>query len=120
MKPGAVFGIYDVTKYGKGELAYPVPWAENENSSFLASKDQYISDLESAGFKVEIINNRHDFAVEFFKEVRKKMANADGPPPLGIHVLMGKDAKVKVKNLTENLISGLVAPFEIIAQKPKN
>ena len=45
------------------------------------------------------------------------MASADGPPPLGIHILMGKDASTKMKNVAENIDAGRVAPVELIAEK---
>jgi SAM-dependent methyltransferase len=28
LRPGSLFGIYDVMQTGPGELAYPVPWAQ--------------------------------------------------------------------------------------------
>jgi ubiquinone/menaquinone biosynthesis C-methylase UbiE len=118
LKPGSVFGVYDVTKYSDGDCVFPLPWASDETTSFLATSDQYVQALESAGFIVESVVDRHEFAVEFFEAVKAKMADADGPPPLGIHVLMGADASTKVKNLTSNLLRGVVAPFEIIARKP--
>jgi ubiquinone/menaquinone biosynthesis C-methylase UbiE len=33
LRPGSVFGIYDVMRTGPGELAYPVPWAARDLSS---------------------------------------------------------------------------------------
>ncbi|NNE67440.1 MAG: class I SAM-dependent methyltransferase [Pyrinomonadaceae bacterium] len=117
IKPRGVLGIYDVTKYGAGEIMYPLPWAASAETSHLSSAGQYVKDLESAGFQVETVTDRHAFAVEFFEAVKAKMASAGGPPPLGIHVLMGSDAKTKVTNLTSNLINGLVAPFEFVARK---
>lgn len=117
LKPGATFGVYDITKYGKGEFAYPVPWATDEKTSFLETSEKYLEDLETAGFEILFVNDRYEFAVEFFKEVRAKIADSGGPPPLGIHVHMGQDAPAKISNLTENLINGLVSPFEIAAIK---
>jgi len=34
LRPGSLFGIYDVMKTGDGELTYPVPWATTAESSF--------------------------------------------------------------------------------------
>ena len=47
----------------------------------------------------------------------KKMANAEGPPPLGLHLLMGETRAKKMKNMVENISSYKVAPVEIIAEK---
>jgi hypothetical protein len=40
-----------------------------------------------------------------------------GPPPLGLHILMGPDAPVKVANMVENIQQGRAAPVEIIARR---
>lgn len=118
LKPGAVFGIYDVMKYGEGDIRFPVPWATDGSASFLATANGYVSELEAAGFTVEAVNDRHEFGVGFFKKVMERLKTAGGPPAFGLHLLMGSNAKEKVENLTANLIEGLVAPFEIIARKP--
>ena len=47
----------------------------------------------------------------------KKMANTEGPPPLGLHLLMGETREEKMKNMVENISSNRVAPVEIIAEK---
>ena len=118
LRPGSVFGIYDVVKYGKGEIRFPVPWATDASESFLATIDEYKKGLESAGFEVDSVTDRYEFGVEFFTSVRDKLRAAGGPPPLGIHLLMGSNAPEKVENITENLLAGLVAPADIIVRKP--
>lgn len=37
-----------------------------------------------------------------------------GPPPLGLHIVMGEDAALKIANLVDNLERGVVAPVELI------
>lgn len=118
LRPGSVFGIYDVTKYGETPVSYPVPWADEPSTSFLSSADEYATLLEAAGFSLESIEDRHDFAVSYFNMVMEKI-EAGGPPPVGIHLLMGETAREKLVNITANLNSGAVSPFEIIARKPE-
>ena len=38
LRPGSLFGIYDVMKTGDGELTYPVPWATTAASSFVVER----------------------------------------------------------------------------------
>ena len=38
-------------------------------------------------------------------------------PPLGLHILMGESAPVKIANMVENISAGKVAPIEMIAEK---
>ena len=37
LRPGDVFGIYDVMREGEGDLSFPVPWASSTETSFIDS-----------------------------------------------------------------------------------
>jgi ubiquinone/menaquinone biosynthesis C-methylase UbiE len=117
LRPGALFGIYDVMRIGEGELSYPVPWATTAASSAVVEPGQYRSALQAAGFAVIAERNRRDFALAFFEQLRAKTMAAGGPPPLGLHVLMGRNAPDKIQNMTQNISKGRIAPVELIARK---
>ena len=115
--PGGQLGIYDVMRTGDGEIVYPVPWAETGDTSFLASPGDYRAALGGAGLDLLAERNRRDWALEFFRTLRAKAASADGPPPLGIHIVMGESAGQKVGNMLECVTAGIIAPVQIIARK---
>ena len=117
IKPGGKFGIYDVMQIDDGNLQFPVPWAAEIKGSSVSSPAVYKSALENAGFIIIGERNRRDFALEFFAELQAKVVGAGGPPPLGLHILMGETAPVKVKNMIENISRKLIAPVELIAEK---
>jgi len=117
LRPGSLFGIYDVMRTGPGELAFPVPWAATADLSAVAEPERYKKALQSAGFAVTAERNRRDFALGFFADLRTKTAAAGGPPPLGLHVLMGKSTPEKVQNMIDNISKGRIAPVELIARK---
>jgi ubiquinone/menaquinone biosynthesis C-methylase UbiE len=117
LRPGSRFGIYDVMRTGPGDLAYPVPWAAMAELSAVAEPDEYRSALQAAGFAVTAERNRRDFALAFFTELRAKTAAAGGPPPLGLHLLMGSNTPDKVQNMIDNISAGCIAPVELIARK---
>jgi ubiquinone/menaquinone biosynthesis C-methylase UbiE len=114
LKPDGVFGIYDVMREGDGDLDFPVPWAATAESSFVSSASVYRQLLEAAGFAVRKERSRREFALEFFRQLRARTATADGPPPLGLHILMGTTTPQKVANMIDNLRRGLIAPTEIV------
>lgn len=118
LKPGGTFGIYDVMKVGEGDLQYPVPWAETPEANAIASPDGYKAALEGAGFSVGSERNRREFALAFFEDQRARLMAAGGPPPLGLHVLMGESRKEKVANMIANISAGVIAPVELIARRP--
>jgi ubiquinone/menaquinone biosynthesis C-methylase UbiE len=117
LRPGSLFGIYDVMRTGPGKLAFPVPWAATADLSAVAEPERYKKALQRAGFAVIAERNRRDFALGFFADLRAKTAAAGGPPPLGLHVLMGKSTPEKVQNMIDNISKGRIAPVEVIARK---
>lgn len=117
LRPGTTFGVYDVMQIEKGELLYPVPWATTSNESEVASPEQYKQALQEAGFTVTNERNRHKFAVSFFEQLRRNSSAASGPPPLGLHIIMGDNAATKVQNMIENVSAGYLAPVELIGVK---
>ena len=117
LRPGAVFGVYDVMQTNEGEFLYPVPWANEAILSHLSTPKAYKVALEKAGFTVSVVNSRHSTAIEFFARMRARAAAGAAPPPLGLHVLMRESSPLKVKNMIENLEAGLISPVEIIATR---
>jgi ubiquinone/menaquinone biosynthesis C-methylase UbiE len=117
LKTGSSFGVYDVMRQKDGELIYPVPWATENSTSKLSTPVQYKEALSDAGFEVSKENNRRDFALEFFRQIRVKTEANGDPLPLGLHILMQESTAEKIENMIDNIANGCIAPVEIIAQK---
>ncbi len=117
LRAGASFGVYDVMRNKDGELAYPVPWATDSSTSQLSTPQQYKQAMSDAGFEVFEVNDRRDFALEFFKQLRAKTEANGGPPPIGLHTLMQETTAEKIKNMIDNITKGYVSPVEVIANK---
>jgi ubiquinone/menaquinone biosynthesis C-methylase UbiE len=115
LRPRSIFGIYDVMREAEGELTFPVPWAATVEMSFVDRAGTYRRLLQSCGFAIEEERSRRDFAIGFFRKMREQVAQS-GPPPLGLHILMGPTAQQKVTNMIANLERGLIAPTEIICR----
>jgi ubiquinone/menaquinone biosynthesis C-methylase UbiE len=116
LKSGGLFAIYDVMRTSDEEIEFPVPWAASPSTSFLQTPEHYRQALADAGFEIKSERNRRDVGIEFFKAMRARIAES-GPPPLGLHILMGKDAPTKTANMLRNLEGGQIAPVEIIAAR---
>lgn len=110
---GGKFGVYDVMRVGLGEVVYPVPWAAASGISFLAEPQRYRALLAEAGLPVQAERDRRNFSIEFFRGIRARVAQ-DGPPALGLHIVMGPDAALKVANMIGSLERAVLAPTEMV------
>ncbi len=118
LKPGGMFALFDVMQDGGGgALAYPVPWSERAETSFVDHPLAYRSAAEGAGLSHVAQRERRAFTLEFFARVTSQIAKAGGPPPLGIHLLMGKTAGEKIANYVANVQARRIAPVEMIFRK---
>jgi SAM-dependent methyltransferase len=115
LKPGARFGVYDVMRMGEGDLPYPMPWAATPETSFVEPPETYRRLLGQAGFTIEAEHDRSDLARRLGREMRERAA-AQGPSPLGPHLLMGPAAPQRVANVMAALERGLIAPTEMVAR----
>lgn len=115
LRSAGIFAIYDVMRIGLGELLYPVPWAGKADESFVATVDDYRQALADEGFAIAAERERKQFALDFFARMRQRNEQF-GPQPLGLHLVMGETATLKVGNVVDGLRRGLIAPVEIIAR----
>lgn len=118
LRPGGRLGVYDIMQVADGDVAFPVPWATDAAMSFVASPTSYREALESAGFRVVGQRDNSAIALEFFDALRSRTAAAGGPPPLGLHLVMGPATTTKIANMVDAVSAGILAPVEIIAERP--
>lgn len=115
LKPGAPFLVYDVMKAGEAPLTYPVPWATTPETSHLVTPTEMRALLVGSGFKVEEVEDRTAFGIEFFRQ--RFAAAASSAPALGLHLLMGPDMRERFANMLQGLEAGAIAPIEMVARK---
>ena len=115
LKPGGVFAINDIMVTGEGEPGYPLPWAAVPDISFLNSPEEYAQRLTEAGFTVETTRDRRDAGIEFI-DSGPKPAPGESPSPLGMHLVLGRDGRMRMQNLLAAMKAGVLAPTEMIAR----
>jgi len=117
LRPGGRFALFDIMQMDDGPRVYPVPWAAGPDSCSIAPLSVYRGGLQAAGFEISSVRDRADIAEKFFKAMKKGMQANAGPPPIGLHLIMGAEAPVKVANMLANITEGHISPVEIIARK---
>lgn len=118
VRPGGRFGVYDVMRMCDDEHDFPVPWAGDPSISFVDTPAHNREALEAAGFVVTTERDRGSFAVGFFDALESRAAERGGPPPLGLHLIMGSAAPTKIANMIAAVRSGTIAPVEFVCEKP--
>jgi SAM-dependent methyltransferase len=115
LKPGGLFAIFDIMRTAGGAPRYPVPWALSEETSFVADAQAYRAALEEAGFRVERVRGRKEFAIDFTERSMRQMAKT-GPPVLGLQLLMGEKTPAMIANVLGMMKDGLIEPVELFAR----
>ncbi len=115
LKPGGRFAVYDIMRIQDAPLNYPMPWAETSETSFVETPDTYRTLLTAQGFAIEQEQSRRELAMRLSREMRDKAA-VEGPPVLGLGVIIGPSAKPRMANVFEALDAGIIAPMQIIAR----
>jgi hypothetical protein len=115
LKPKGRLVIYDIYKrHNKEEeqtitnFNYPVPWASNSSMSLLISTEDARKLLKDIGFKELIWEDKTASALEWSYQMIKPFQADGGPPPIGLHTLIGPKWQTMVKNLVKNYEEGLV------------
>ena len=101
---GGRFAIYDQMRAEDGELPWPLPWADDERSSFVERPEEYAGHLAAAGFTVDSIEDR-----------TKAVA---GPPPgggPGNATVLGPDFLARIGNNVAAGNAGLLAAVLVVA-----
>lgn len=118
VRSGGPLCMFDVMKGPGAGMAYPVPWAASEATSFLKTAAETRALVEAAGFRVTAEENLRDWAVDFFADVLAKTAAKGGPPPLGLHVIVGREAAAaRFKTYFGALKAHQVEPVILVAER---
>ena len=102
LKPGGPLLFHDIFRGSGDSPFYPTPWAEDESISALVTEPEARSVMAQVGLEIDQWIGKVQESIEFFSEVSARI-EADGPPPIGIHLLMGDNARNKLQNYVRNL-----------------
>jgi ubiquinone/menaquinone biosynthesis C-methylase UbiE len=107
VKSGGEIILNDIYRGNGMDIHYPVPWADTADISHLASEVEAQQAMDQAGLVItDWVENTQE-VIDWFK-VRMAQMKQNGTPPLGIHLLMGQQAPVKMQNLVRNMEEGRI------------
>ena len=112
LRDGGTFAVFEQMRVGDGDLPYPLPWAEDDRSSFVASPAEYARDLGSAGFSVIVTEDR----TAETSGPPGPPGPPDGSPSLSPMAVFGPEFGRRIGNNIAATRAGLLAPVLILAE----
>ncbi len=116
LKPGGRLALAELTLGEAGEPVYPTPWSDDGTTSFLQTAEAAAAALRAAGFEIISLEDKTAVALEAYRRQREEIAR-EGPPKLGVHVIMGESAKAKLRNAARNVEEGRTRPIDVVCRK---
>ena len=117
VKPKGRVVLYEVCGNKNSPVYFPVPWAHDSSISFLVEPELFREAISSAGFEIDVWNDKTDLAQKAFAHMTKPVGDPV-LPELGVHLLVGNDILTKAYNLSRNLNEERVSLIESVAVKP--
>ncbi len=116
LAPGGRLLFHDIFQGAGGPPHYPVPWAEDSSISFLAPPETVRAILDELGLHILDWEDKTRHSLDWFVAAVEKIQQS-GPPPLGIHLLMGDTARKKFQNNIKNLKEARIVVVQAVAEK---
>ena len=108
--------FHEILQGEGGEPHYPLPWANDPSISFLATVESLQTSLQKAQLAILSWEDKSQRSLDWFAAMTAKLKKA-GRPPLGLHLLMGENAKLKSQNQIRNLQEKRIAVIQAVAVK---
>lgn len=116
LRPGARLLFHDIFEGSNRPVRFPVPWASDDSISFLVPPESARETLQEVGMNVVDWEDRSARTLEWFTAIVQKLKQS-GPPPLGLHLLMGDQALAKFENIIRNLSEERIVVVQAVAEK---
>ena len=117
LRPGGRFVVYDVLQGEGGEIHYPVPWASDSSTSFLATTEAMRELLPAAGFDVVSEVDSSDESLAWFEQMRARIQR-DGPPPVSFAAFLGDALGQMSANQVANLAERRIRTVMFVCARP--
>ncbi len=117
LRPGGRFVVYDVLQGEGGDVRYPVPWAADSSTSFLATPEEMRALLTAAGLDVLSEVDSSAESLVWFQEMRDRIQR-EGPPPVTFAAFLGDAFAQMATNQVTNLAEGRIRTHMFVCARP--
>jgi sarcosine/dimethylglycine N-methyltransferase len=117
LRPGGLFAVDQIALGPDGPPNYPQHWASVSEASFLSTPEEISSDIAATGFNIVMLRDATDEAIAFQEEMKRRL-QVEGPPRLGLHVLVGERFRQLVRNSAESLTERRTSVIQCLLRRP--
>lgn len=103
LRPRGRLAMHEIMAGPNQPIHFPVPWAPEPTISHLRPPEAVRQLIGGLGFKELAWQDESAMSLKWFRERIAATAAASGPPPLGIHLLLGAETGTMFKNVGRNL-----------------
>ncbi|MCE7999936.1 MAG: class I SAM-dependent methyltransferase [Rhodobiaceae bacterium] len=118
LKPGGRFVVLDPIRIGDGSLHYPLPWSADPAADNILRETELETLAAAAGFRSHTRSDLSALAIDWFGATFSRISEMGGPPPLGLHLVMGPDFPTFALNAFQNLQEEKIALLHLVFEKP--
>jgi SAM-dependent methyltransferase len=116
IRPGGRLALHEIMAGPNQPVRFPVPWSRDPALSFLQSSSDIRALIAQSGFsEVEWVETTESALAWFQGWIGRQTAN--GPSPLGLHVLLGPEFREMGRNMLRNLEEDRIAVVQAIFER---
>jgi SAM-dependent methyltransferase len=116
LKPGGHFSLAEIEAGSAGQPTFPVPWANDASSSFLATPAEMRRIIESAELRIVAQEDSTAAAVAYMREMAERMGRGERPTQRN-DVLLGENFMLRARNMAQAYREGRAVEQFILAKK---
>jgi ubiquinone/menaquinone biosynthesis C-methylase UbiE len=117
LRPGGRLALHEIMAGPTSPIHFPVPWARDPSISHLQPPETVRSLIATTGFHESSWVDETASATEWFQQ-RLSATVSEGPPPLGLHLLLGPDFGEMFRNQVLNLGEGRISVIQAVFERP--
>jgi ubiquinone/menaquinone biosynthesis C-methylase UbiE len=117
LRPGGRLALHEIMAGPTSPIHLPVPWAREPSISHLQPPGTVRSLIAATGFNEVAWVDETASATEWFHQ-RLPATTSEGPPPLGLHLLLGPDFGEMFRNQVLNLSEGRISAIQAVFERP--
>jgi SAM-dependent methyltransferase len=118
LRPGGRLALHEVMAGPEQPIHFPVPWARDATINALRPAAEARALIAGLGFDEVAWVDVSAASIDWWRERLAIAAGQPGPPPLGLHLILGPDFGQMVRNMLRNLEENRITVVQAAFARP--